>query len=349
MYPADQTGCGFYRLIWPGLALKAMGHDVEIIDPKNMEMQFHASMKGDKMIDVKYPADADVMVLQRTTHKYLVQAIALLRQKGVTVVIDMDDDLTRIDPRNPAWTQLHPREGVGQPEHAWTYATDACRIASYVTVSTPALMKVYAPHERGEVIPNFIPRFFTDVTVTEPRQLIGWGGSAHSHPGDLQVMGPTLQRLIRAGNDVAIVGGPDGLLEVLGQSVFDKVYVTGISPFHEWSKAIARLMVGLAPLADTQFNRAKSWLKPLEYAAVGAVPVASPRAEYRRLNMDHGIGYLAEKPSDWFRISNRLMKDFLERYEKSQRDREYVRDHLTIEDNAWRWAEAWETARKIDT
>jgi glycosyltransferase involved in cell wall biosynthesis len=346
VYPADQTGCGYYRLIWPSLALKLQGHNIKIVNPDDPDLQFHAAMKGDQMVDVKLPADADVIVLQRTTHRYLVDAVRLMRERGVTVVIDVDDDLTCIDHRNPAWTHLHP--DMGHPEHNWQTLTEICRIASYVTVSTPALLKTYAAHGRGHVIHNYVPRFFTDVQ-RQSSDVIGWGGSIHSHPGDLQMLGQTIQRLQRTGNRFTVVGSDEGLAEVVGEAVAERVETTGVIDFHKWSEGLAQLGVGVAPLADTKFNKAKSWLKPLEYAACGVVPVVSPRAEYRRFVATYGIGYLADGPSDWYRFTKKLADDELTREGLVGENRRLVREHLTIEGNAWRWAEAWAEARKIDT
>ena len=56
---------------------------------------------------------------------------------------------------------------------------------------------------------------------------------------------------------------------------------------------VAKLGIGVAPLADTKFNAAKSWLKMAEMAALGVPCVVSPRAEYMRLH-EQWIGSLAE-------------------------------------------------------
>lgn len=347
MYAADLTGCGFYRGVWAALALKAQGHDIDIVSPVDKDRQFRAAMNGrDEMIDVIIPDDADVIWMQRPTHKYLVDAVRIIMKKGVTVVIDMDDNLTCIDPKNPAWQQLHPR--MGRPEHSWEHASRICQMASFVTVSTPALLKTYAPHGRGAVVPNFVPRFFTEFDHHDST-LVGWAGSVHSHPNDLQVMGTAVQRLLQDDIGFTVVGSAKGLPDVLGEGVAKRVTTSGAVEFPKWSHAITQLGVGVAPIADTKFNAAKSWLKPLEYAATGVVPISSPREEYARLYREHGIGYLAGSAGAWYKLTKRLATNGPERREKSERDRAYVQEHLTIEGNAWRWWEAWEAARSGKT
>src|SRR5689334_24701002 len=66
-------------------------------------------------------------------------------------------------------------------------------------------------------------------------------------------------------------------------------YTTLFRSFDAWPRALSALGIGLAPLADSTFNRAKSWLKPLEMAAVGVPCVMSalPDRKSTRLNSSH--------------------------------------------------------------
>jgi glycosyltransferase involved in cell wall biosynthesis len=121
---------------------------------------------------------------------------------------------------------------------------------------------------------------------------------------------------------------------------------TGPLPFDGWMGAISHLGVGVAPLADTSFNAAKSWLKPLELAAAGIPWVASPRIEYQRF-AGLGAGLLAEKPKDWYRQLIRLTRDDAFREEQSQAVRS-VASNLTIEAHAWRTAEMWHRALELE-
>lgn len=343
LYPADLTGCGYYRGIWPALTLKAQGHDIEIISPTDKSRQFQGMMSATgKMLDVVVPEDADVIWMQRPTHRYLVDAVRLMMEKGITVVIDMDDDLTCIDPKNPAWEALHPH--MGRREHSWENATKICQMASFVTVSTPALLRTYAPHGRGAVLHNYVPRFFTEFEHHDST-IVGWAGSVHSHPNDLQVMGSAVQRILQDDIRFTVIGSDKGLSEVLGESVARRVTSSGVIEFEKWSHAITQLGVGVAPTADTRFNAAKSWLKPLEYAATGVVAISSPREEYSRLYREHGVGLLAGSSNAWHKLVKLFARNGEKRREKSEHDRAYVRENLTIEGNAWRWMDAWETAR----
>lgn len=345
VYPADEQGCGFYRLIWVSEALKAQGHDVRIRPPGGRE-GIGADIDGrtGKVQRARIPADADLIVMQRVSLAHLADAITSIRQQGVAVVVDMDDDLTKIDMANPAFWAL--RTDQGDRRHTYRNAHQACLNATLVTVSTPALLGVYAPHGRGVVVENCVPASYLDVPHVDSAA-IGWPGSVHSHPADLQVVGPAVARLVREGATYAGIGPPDGLAWALGLAP-DDVNVSGTVDMAAWPGALATVGVGMAPLADTGFNAAKSWLKPLEMSACGVPWVASPRAEYARFHRweRRGVGALARKPTEWYRELRRLVNDESLRREQSEAGRELARE-WTIEGNAWRWAEAWEYAVKL--
>lgn len=342
-YPADLTGCGHYRLIWPADVLRSRGHSVVVRSPDKRH-ELRGAVQDDRLVDVAFPRDADVIVLQRVTHRHLVDAVRLLRERyGVAVVIDVDDDLSNIHPSNPAFTAMHPRHGT-MPDHSWRHTLAACDNATLVQVSTPALLRRYARHGRGVVVRNHVPRSYLDVPHDPALATVGWGGAIHSHPDDLQVMGPLAARLEREGTSFQLVGPLQNAREVLGLAADPPA--TGAVDMAGWAGALAaHLGVGVAPLADTVFNHAKSWLKMLEYAAVGIPCVASPRSEYGRLHR-LGVGLLAERPRDWYRQVTRLVWDAGLRAELSAAGRE-VAAALTIEDNAHRWWDAWTRAREL--
>jgi hypothetical protein len=344
VFPADLYGCGYYRLIWPAEQLKASGHDVVIVSPKQRGSHLKAATNQQgQIIDVNYPRDADVIVLQRITHSKLIDAIKIMRSRGVAIVIDMDDDLAAINPNNPAFRAMHPTMGLSR-EHNWKNTQLACEAASWVTVSTPALWRRYAPHERGTVLENRVPESYLKIERTDS-DIVGWGGSTHSHPNDLQTMGPAIAALVREGVRFRLVGPGDGAREALGLD--REPESTGPRDMHtEWMPALAELGIGVAPLEDTRFNAGKSWLKPLEYAAVGVVPVMSPRDEYRALNA-LGIGLLASKPRQWVTHVRALVRDPIMRRDMSQHARAMAA-LFTVENGAHLWWQAWEDAYRVE-
>lgn len=344
VYPADTHGCGHYRMIWPGLAAKALGHDVRVIPPNN---RTDAQISGDfdqrtgRLVEARVPSDADVIVMQRVTLAPMVEIIRRLRERGhPAVVVDMDDNLNSIDPANPAFLALHPQ--YGNPAHTAANAQTACDLATMVTVSTPALLPVYAKHGRGVVLENRVPKGFLDIPH-EDSPVIGWAGSTHSHPNDLQQVGFAVARLLREGQSYFGIGHPTGLRVGLGLD--HDPPATGDVDHPRWPFEVTRIGVGIAPLDDTIFNAGKSWLKPLEYSAVGVPWVASPRAEYARFHRGHNVGFLARNPKDWYRHLKRLCTDPGLRAEQSAAGRAAAAQN-TYEDHAATWWQVWEDATR---
>lgn len=340
VYPADRGGCGYYRLIWPAQALARQGYDVQVVTPEHRDFKLKVD-EQDVVADVlgEPEKDADVVVLQRITHPLMAQAVGVLRSKGIAVVIDMDDDLAAIHPRNPAFRAMHP-SGGGQ---SWAHLAKACGDATMVTCSTPPLRDRYG-YGHGRVIPNYLPESFYRVPHTDS-DLIGWPASLHSHPDDPAVMGGAVSRLVSGGADFRVAGDPTGCGAAFALPGGRDPVGLGVVPLEDWPVAVTLLGVGVSPLADTRFNRAKSWLKPLEMSAVGVPWVASPRPEYERLHA-RGAGRLADTPRRWHKELARLHGSETARLELSESGRAAV-DDLRIERQAWRWWEAWTEALAI--
>jgi hypothetical protein len=333
VYPSDRFGCGSFRAIWPAEATAAAGHDVEVV--RGQDRRVRLVMTGDTVTDVL--VDADVVVLQRVTHAYMAQAVAIMRAKGIAVVVDVDDDLSSIHPSNPAWTVHRPGAGL----HSWHNLALACREATLVTVSTPALLDVYARHGRGHVLPNYLPDSYYGLPRTDS-DVIGWPASFHSHPNDADPVGGAVARLVDEGASFVMRGDSTGAGRAFGLAADP---AGGGVPIEEWPSAVASLGVGIAPLADTKFNGAKSWLKPLEMSAAGVPWVASPRAEYARLHA-MGAGVLADRPRVWYRELKRLRESAALRAELSEAGRA-VAEQLRLRDQAWRWMDAWARAYEM--
>lgn len=344
VYPADMAGCGYYRLLFAAEHLRSLGHDI-IIQGADNESGFQIHWVGNKIVDFEFPfEDIDVLVMQRISHDFHLQALPLIRSRGIATVVDMDDDLSNIHPTHGAYWNYHRKSSS---PFSWKNIEDVCKGATLVTVSTNSLLGIYAKHGRGQVIDNYIPERYLDIFPTRgPKPVFGWGGAVVSHPADLSALGRAIPTLVDQGHKFKVVGPDFKVQELL--KLKEMPECTGQIPLQQWAAAISQLDVGLAPLEMSKFNTSKSRLKLLELNSVGVPYVASPRQEYRKYHRDSGGGgLLAETPKEWISAVNKLMKDEVLRKELGQRGQEYA-ESQTVEKNSWRWLEAWTRAYEME-
>jgi glycosyltransferase involved in cell wall biosynthesis len=113
-------------------------------------------------------------------------------------------------------------------------------------------------------------------------------------------------------------------------------------PIDRYPAGMKNIDIGCCPLQDTIFNRAKTYIKAMEYAASGAPVVASP-VVYHQI-IEHGVdGYIAEGVDDWVEYLSRLVEDYSHRKEMAKRLLAKVRKYHSLENQVWRWVEAWTT------
>ena len=99
--------------------------------------------------------------------------------------------------------------------------------------------------------------------------------------------------------------------------------------------------VGLIPLADTTFNASRSYIKALEYAALGIPVVASDVPAYRDFVLDGVTGFLVRTPDEWVARTRELLCDKDLRQEMGAKAKALAAGR-TIQGNWPRWAKVFE-------
>lgn len=335
VYPSDGTGCGVYRMIGPGNAVAATGKPVQVIQqPPQIVVQPNGTISG---INV---GTAKVVVFQRPGSNQFPQIIPILQENGVKVVIDMDDSLSTIHPRNSAFKVYDPRVNH---KRNWMHAAKSCELADLVTVTTTKLAEEYGGHGRVVVIPNHVPESY--LKIERPQNeipIVGWTGWTSTHVDDLTITrGMINQALVETGAKFAAFGD---------EGIFRDLAIRNRAPNEHWNftsinhypERLVGFDIGLVPLDKGHFNEAKSWLKGLEYAALGIVPVVTPIGDYINL-IDMGAALPAENPKQWYNTVKDLILDHDMRNELSEKCRT-IASEWTIEQNSHKWWNAWSNA-----
>lgn len=333
LLPADRGGCGHYRMIYPAEQLK---DELEIEYLEGLPIK-HTREQRPRVTGVG-DIDTDMLVLQRPLQRVIADAIPFFQRKGITVVVDMDDDFSCLHANHKARFIYDPNRN---PETNWEHLKRGCMRADLVTCSTPALARRYGGRGHAIVLRNCIPASMCTTPRSHDGRTVGWTGYTTFHPRDLTVTHGGVEAAIRECDARMLVVGhiydvqrDMGLTEEPDQ---DGPYLLADFP-----QGIAKITVGLVPLLDSKFNDAKSYLKGMEFAACGVPFVASPTPEYRHL----GLGLLADNKSKaWKRGVKQLLEDKSLHEEMSAYGREAILRSHTYEGNAWRWAEVWSEAR----
>lgn len=295
----DTGGCRFYRCQLPGIELHDRRHLVCVTGHFCVTRSGEIKASDDRTYapDLRF----DIVVMQRVMLAGTVDNVKRARDAGQVVINDVDDSFWDIPRTHASFRQIDPARN---PDSNRVHYTRALQASDAITVSTPYLAeKLGGLGPAVYLLPNAIDpaRFKPDPVRDTWSPVIGWVGAlSYREQGDIDILrlalGPFLRRrpdsrLVHVG---ARLDDPGVTAEVLNLDP-DQVEVRPFCHVSDLAAAMRGIDVALAPLDDTPFNRAKSWIKTLEAAAAGIPVVASDMPEYRRL----GVGKLCVTDQEW--------------------------------------------------
>jgi hypothetical protein len=228
----------------------------------------------------------DVCIVQRTAlpDRAAVDAlVGTLGRQGTALVVDVDDAFVAIDAD-------HPQAGFYTPLNA--ALERAMAAAAETWFSTRALADLYADIGGSAiVIPNGLdPRLWRDwrrppqEPFSDRRLRLLYMGT-HTHSADFARLRPALERLADERPDsftLTLIGIEMGTaLAPWLATVAPPADAVSYPRFVRWLRAQGPFDAGLAPLAPSAFNRGKSDVKLLDYAALGLLPVVEDCPAYR--------------------------------------------------------------------
>lgn len=289
---ADRDGVGYYRIKAPFDALGRRGHAVGYTH----DLRWRPGRR---------PAN-HVLVAQRVSNPgpsaRWAEAAGQVRR-----VLEIDDDILNIDPSSPAARAYYADPGIR------TRLVGNVRSADVITTSTGYLAQVlradYGATAPIHVLPNCLTHEVLDLPPVDQAGpvTVGWYGGP-THRGDFEQLRRPVGRWLAAHRGVPLVMGGVDYGDLLGREAV-------VRPWRSiWADAAGYMAgidvsIGLAPLANTQFNRCKSDLKALEYAARGIPVVASDVEPYRGF-VEHGVtGFLVTHPREWAEALDALATD----------------------------------------
>jgi hypothetical protein len=318
-----------YRVILPMRALERRGHTV--VWPSNLES------------DVPLGAlfDCDLVHCFRRLDR--TRDLKQLAARGVAISFDNDDYLAAIDVSSTSSGRT-VAGSRGRLMNARKFADilKVARFADLATTPSDELATGYRESgaENVAVIENYLDVSAMPGFGTRNKHegiVVGWV-AAKEHEADLPNLSITgvLARLLdkHANLRVLTVGSRLPLRSERYE------YLKPV-PFNELLRVCGRIDVGIAPLADSPFNRARSNVKLKEYAAAGATWLASPVGAYREMGTMQG-GQLVEGDG-WYDALDGLIRSAFRRRRRAHAAMRWARSQ-TVDDHASIWEQAFSGA-----
>lgn len=336
---ADDGGCGFYRMRAPAAEAAKLGVDIIIQDEIGVEAA--KNTKTGETIVTEVHTDADLIIFQRPLDSAMTAVLKQAKRQGIATMVEIDDDFSTVHTRNVAHSAMNGKESG----HQWVKT--AAELADSVSISTPQLAK-YARHGRYSVLRNCVPDSIFATNPPKSDQIwprIGWSGTVQTHPTDLQETKGRVGEVLKAnGLPFNVVGDGEFVARNLGLYPETEIYATGWVPLDMYYQYVYSFVdIGIVPLELSPFNQAKSYLKGLEYAALGIPFVASPTREYELLALS-GVGKVANSPGEWKKHLQRMIDRPAETERIAKESRDRIEAEHTYSVNAPQWIEAWEKA-----
>jgi glycosyltransferase involved in cell wall biosynthesis len=290
--------------------------------PQGSESWESVIMKDDKsankVIDDLYRLmrTADISVWQRCHNDLSTSVMLGFRDKRLdlynkAMLLEIDDDALNVNAENQASQVFYPGSDMTD------MVKDQLSFASGLIVSTEYLKRLYSEYNPYiEVIPNGIDfeiwgKLVKPIRVNK-KVRIGWAGSS-AHEEDMKIISKVIPVILNKYKDVEFMffGHASSHIKYNGYNVLHHRNSKGHLIWNniaDYPQELANLNfdIGIAPLRDNSFNRAKSNLRFLEYAALGIPTVASNIEPFKNTKSD-GLMKVTET-EDWIEALSILIE-----------------------------------------
>jgi len=278
--------------------------------------------------------DYSAIIFQRTSSPETVELTKQAKRRGVKVIYDIDDNLLQLPEGHPLYGQF--------ADAAVSGAIKAhLEMADLVTVSSMALWGALAEYaDNRVVIRNEIdPAIFPEALAkSEQPVTIGYAAGL-THSADMEQIVPALEGLLEEyGPAIKVIFfwlAPEQL-----QSHPQVEHLGGFPLLQDYAAKLhaSRLDIGLAPLIDNAFNRAKSDVKYLEYGSQAIAGVYSRSLPYSSVTEGRtGLFVASADPDEWYERIKFLIDNPAERQRIASNAMLDVTGNRTIKQSAQAW------------
>ena len=288
----------------------------------------------DTMVDIANWADI-LVVGRRDVGEYYATWGALKEMFNMPIVMDTDDNVSFVRPSNPGYASYGPNS-----EHLEWHKKAVRGVFDGLTVSTENLQNFYLKeHPKISVIPNSIDFAVWDKEKKRKKKHRGiricFNGSS-SHWEGARLIEQPIVRIMREFPDTIFII-PKVYSNIFEQyaDLSNRIEYFDWVPLKDFAKSMAKLNIdiGLAPLADNMFNRAKSNLRWMEFSALEIPVICSPVEAYKNV-VDKKTGLVALEKEEWYNAIKALVLDEPLRTTLAKNANNEVREKYNLEANA---------------
>lgn len=331
------AACAHLRVVGPGSCLNS---GISILTGTNWEAE----------PVLEFPEQSQAVLIQRDfpRHEQLCQeVIAWASSTSRPIIYELDDLLTELPQEHPErnyYLEVRP------------HILEVMRAADAIIVATLPLAdyaRQYNPNTW--VLPNYLDdrlwrassKISSPVRIKRQPVVIGYmGGLTKTHLPDLELVTPTLMRLLRRyhGRVQLRFWGllPPELEGIDGVEFRSERFPNYLEFASFFSGQNCDLFI--APLQDSRFNRCKSPIKFLEYSALGIPGIYSRIAPYSSIVVDGVNGLLAGDEYEWDDKLNLLVENPKLRRQLGQAAHGTIEKYFQMSHHAHEWGTIYRAA-----
>jgi len=320
IHPADQWGCGHYRMIQPLQSMKSDG--------------IAGGMMAKNWLTIPELArlNPDVLVYQRIISEEAFRNIEAARRFfNKPLIYELDDYLPNL-PIKSSYREVMPKDILKS-------LRKSLKLMDRFVVSTYPLAEAFEGlHSDIRVVENKLPPAWWGDLKSKRRQgarpRVGWAGGI-GHTGDLELVEAVVRELSQEVEWVFFGMCPDKLRPYIAE------FHSGVGiETYPAKLASMNLDLAIAPLEDNQFNRCKSNLRILEYGACGFPVVCSDVEAFRGKGLP--VTRVRNRFKDWVEAIRMHLSDLDESARIGDQLRESVTRNWMLEGGNLRdWLDAW--------
>ena len=331
--PAGWSGCAFWRMRKPLEKLMELGTEVNTTIAANSNKTFSMSdvistLSTTSIAHLQAPGCSDAVTLMKLYHA-----------EGKKIVVDYDDYSFDLDPGNPRYAELGTKEcevldDKGNVKFRWRDGENGfdlkanvsrydgfvrcVELADMVTTTTDYIADKFRPLNKNvRILPNSI-----DLGLWKPLRRpakyadqvrIGWFGG-DSHYVDLLVIKDAIPKILQKYPQARfVIQAPKhpewvSVFKDIPQDRFEWYPWVDLR-YYTLFLASRHIDIGLCPLADNTFNKCKSSIKWMEFAAFRTPSICQNIPPYSKTIDNGSDGLLADTEQEWVDHISMLIED----------------------------------------